>query len=87
MSKFKYHGWGRGGMVGVRKAIWRHDQTIRQAETILAEEHGTRHKEGEHELCPKCREHASQNVQSDASQRTRIASTLPSTANPQRNAI
>ena len=48
--------WGRGGMVGVRKAIWRHEQTIRQAETILAEEHGTRHKEGEHELCPKCRE-------------------------------
>lgn len=43
-------------MVGVRKAIWRHEQTIRQAETILAEEHGTRHKEGEHELCPKCRE-------------------------------
>lgn len=49
--------WGRGGMVGVRKAIHRHEQTIRQAETILAEEHGTRHKEGEHELCPKCREY------------------------------
>ncbi len=48
--------WGRGGMVGVRKAIWRHEQTIRHAETILAEEHGTRHKDGEHELCPKCRE-------------------------------
>lgn len=40
----------------MRKSIWKHEQTIRQAETILAEEHGTRHKEGEHELCPKCRE-------------------------------
>lgn len=48
--------WGRGGMVGVSKAIYQHEQTIRLAETILAEEHGTRHKPGEHELCPKCRE-------------------------------
>jgi hypothetical protein len=48
--------WGKGGLVGVRKAIWRHEQTIKRAEVILAEEHGTRHKEGEHELCPKCRD-------------------------------
>ena len=49
--------WGRGGMVGVRKAIWRHEQTLKQAAVILAEECGTRHKLGEHELCPKCREY------------------------------
>lgn len=48
--------WGRGGTVGVRKAIWKHEQTLRQAAAILATECGTRHKTGEHELCPKCEE-------------------------------
>ncbi|MEN6533342.1 MAG: hypothetical protein ABFD89_06745 [Bryobacteraceae bacterium] len=52
--------WGRGGMVGVGKAVWKHEQTIRQAEAILSQEHGTRHQPGEHELCPKCREFNSQ---------------------------
>jgi hypothetical protein len=49
--------WGRGGMVGVRKAIWQHDQTIKRAEAILSDECGKRHVIGEHNLCPKCREH------------------------------
>ena len=47
--------WGRGAMVGVRKAIWKHEQTLRNAEIILMQECGKRHQVGEHELCPKCR--------------------------------
>lgn len=46
--------WGKGGMVGVRKAIWQHERAISQAEVILSKEHGIRHKEGEHAICPKC---------------------------------
>lgn len=48
--------WGRGGMVGVRKAIWKHEKTLQQAASILQAECGNRHKLGEHELCPKCRD-------------------------------
>ena len=58
--------WGRGGMVGVRKAIWQHEQTMKQAEVILAAECGTRHKLGEHELCPKCREHKERELRPNA---------------------
>lgn len=49
--------WGKGGMVGVRKAIWKHDQMLKQAAFILLTECGQQHKLGEHELCPKCQEH------------------------------
>ena len=48
--------WGKGGMVGVNKAIHRHEQAMRQAEAILSQEHGLRHKPGKHGLCPKCME-------------------------------
>lgn len=45
-------------MVGVRKAIWAHERTLKQAAVILAEECGTVHKTGERtDLCPKCQEH------------------------------
>lgn len=47
--------WGRGGMVGVRKAIWKNEQTLRNAEIILMQECGSRHQVGEHSLCPKCK--------------------------------
>lgn len=49
--------WGRGGMVGVRKAFYQHAQTIRRAEVILAQEHGIWHESGARSLCPKCREY------------------------------
>lgn len=48
--------WGRGGMVGVRKSIWRHEQTMKIAQDILTKEHGIKHKDGEHELCPICQQ-------------------------------
>lgn len=46
--------WGKRGFVGIRKAIWQHEQTLREAERILKQEHGIRHKPGEHSLCPLC---------------------------------
>lgn len=58
--------WGRGGMVGVRKAICRHEQMLKQAAAILAEECGTKHKPGEHELCPKCQEHKARKADASA---------------------
>jgi hypothetical protein len=42
-------------MVGVRKAIWKNEQTLRNAEIILMQECGSRHQVGEHSLCPKCK--------------------------------
>jgi hypothetical protein len=49
--------WGKGGMVGVRKAIWQHEQVQRQAAEILAIECGTRHETGTRpDLCPKCKQ-------------------------------
>ncbi|MDP3937094.1 MAG: hypothetical protein Q8R92_03055 [Deltaproteobacteria bacterium] len=47
--------WGRGGMVGVRKAIYTHERTLRLASVILADEHGDKHAPGtRRDLCPKC---------------------------------
>ena len=47
--------WGRGGMVGVRKAIWEHERVQKMAAEILATECGTRHETGTRaDLCPKC---------------------------------
>lgn len=48
--------WGKGGFVAIRKAIWQHEKTLGIAERILIKEHGTRHKPGEHGLCPLCRQ-------------------------------
>lgn len=48
--------WGKGGFVGINRAIARHEAVIKQAEKILIEEHGKRHADGEHELCPLCQE-------------------------------
>lgn len=63
--------WGRGGMVGVHKAIWQNEQTNKHAARILADECDTSrtveikgekvtfgHKLGERsDLCPKCKAH------------------------------
>jgi hypothetical protein len=49
--------WGKGWEVGVHKAINAHERAIRQAEQILINECGLRHKQGEHSLCPICRCH------------------------------
>lgn len=54
--------WGKGGFVGIRKALWRHEQAMKRAEVILREEHGTRHKPGEHKLCPLCRQHNAKRI-------------------------
>lgn len=51
------------GLRGVTKAILRHNQTMDTAAAILAEEHGTRHQPGEHNLCPKCIELRSHNAE------------------------
>jgi hypothetical protein len=48
-------GWGKGGLVGVRRAVWEHDKSTEQAARILADEHGVRHEPGSRkDLCPKC---------------------------------
>ena len=48
-------GWGRGGMVGVHKALWQHGQALARAAVILQEEHGKRHDPGTRcDLCPTC---------------------------------
>lgn len=50
--------WGKGGLVGVRKAIWEHERTQLRAAAILATECGTRHETGTRtDLCPKCQRH------------------------------
>ena len=47
--------WGRGGQVGVNKAIYAHERALRQAAVILELECGLRHKLGERvDLCPRC---------------------------------
>lgn len=47
--------WGRGGLVGVRKAIYEHERLQKQAAVILEREHGVGHRPGERaDLCPKC---------------------------------
>ena len=48
--------WGKGGFVGINKAVDRHRKTVRLAELILEREHGRMHKPGTHELCPLCRQ-------------------------------
>lgn len=47
--------WGKGWEVGVRKALWSHEQAMRLAADILATEHGTVHAAGARsDLCWKC---------------------------------
>ena len=47
--------WGRGGMVGVGKAISAHERTLRRAADILADEHVVKHAPGSRlDLCPLC---------------------------------
>lgn len=58
--------WGRGGMVGVRAAIWRHEQAQQQAIAILRQEHGIRHKPGERLLCPLCERTRNENRKKEA---------------------
>ena len=48
-------GWGTGGMVGVRRAIYQHERVQEQAARILEAECGTVHETGtRRDLCPKC---------------------------------
>lgn len=52
--------WGKGGMVGVGKAIWQHQKVQEQAARILKAECGTRHQTGTRkDLCPKCQSNES----------------------------
>ena len=47
--------WGKGWEVGVRKALWSHQQAMERAAEILAAEHGTVHAAGSRpDLCWKC---------------------------------
>ena len=47
--------WGKGWEVGVRKALWAHQQARERAAEILAQEHGTAHAAGTRtDLCWKC---------------------------------
>jgi len=50
--------WGRGGMVGVRKAIYAHEKAQEQAAAILVRECGVDHRTGDRaDLCPMCQAH------------------------------
>lgn len=40
----------------MQAALRAHERTLALAAVILCEEHGIRHRPGEHELCPKCQE-------------------------------
>lgn len=49
--------WGRGGMVGVGKAIWEHEQTEKIAAAIIRAECGIKHEHGsdaEKDRCECC---------------------------------